>query len=336
MKASTLQPRQPGSTIDISVEGKQHGYLTLPCPSTRSAFGSMQIPVCVIRNGDGPVVALLAGARGDEYDGQISLHNLASSIQVEDISGCLIIVPMMNPLATGCHARLSAVDSKDLDECFPGSESGSPTEQIAAHLFNTLVKPADLIIEIQSGGSSTLFTSLAAVHIDTLNEPLQERAEHHMIAFGAPYSARLLPCQSGSLAASVQHVQKEFLAVRLGGGGGVNTQNMEIARTGCRNVLVQMGVLRQELTLRSTRMLEVTSEKNHVIAPCSGLLEICKDAGDDVYMGSPIARIIQPGSTGANAVTLKADRNGIIMARHHSGFIDQGDCVAIVADEVQR
>jgi len=281
-------------------------------------------------------VALLAGARGDEYDGQIALHNLASSIDVEDISGCLIIAPMMNPSAAGSHTRLSAVDGKDLDACFPGNESGSPTEQLAAHLFQALVEPATVVIELQSGGSTTLFTPLAAIHVDTQNAQLQERAEQHMIAFGAPYSARLLPCQSGSLAASVQQAQKEFLAVRLGGGGSVSVRNVEIARTGCRNVLVQIGVLNQELVLRSTRMLEVSSEKNHVIAPCSGRLEMCKDAGEDVYMGSPIAKIIQPYNTGAAAVILQSDRNGIMMARHHSGLIDQGDCVAIIADEVQR
>ena len=73
-----------------------------------------------------------------------------------------------------------------------------------------------------------------------------------------------------------------------------------------------------------------------MIAPCSGLLEVCKDAVDDVYMGSPVAKIIQPSSTGATPVILKANRNGIIMAQHHSGFIDHGECVAIGADEVQR
>lgn len=336
MKASFIEPRQASSTIDVSVEGKQHGHLTLPCPSMSSALGTMQIPVCVIRNGDGPVVTLLAGARGDEYDGQVALHNLASSVQVEDISGCLIIVPMMNPSAAVNHTRLSAVDGKDLGACFPGNESGSATEQIAAHLFNTVVQPADLVIELQSGGSTTHITPLAAIHFNTQNKPLQERAEQHMIAFGAPYSARLLPSHHGSLAASVQYAQKAFLCVRLGGGGSVTAKNLQIARIGCRNVLIQMGVLHHELTLRSTRMLEVTTEKNYMIAPCSGLLDMCKDAGDDVYMGSPVAKIITPGNTGVSPVILKADRNGIIMARHHSGYIEQGDCVAIVADEVQR
>lgn len=336
MKAPSPQARQAESTVDISVEGKQHGHLSVPCPSTRSALGTVQIPVCVIKNGDGPIITLLAGAHGDEYDGQIALHNLSRSIQADDINGCLIMVPTMNPCAADTHSRVSSVDGKDLDSCFPGNTSGSVSEQMAAHIFETLVAPADLTIELQSGGTTTLYTSLAAVHFDTDNADLQIRSEQHMIAFGAPYSARLLPSQIGSLAHSVQRLQKEFVAVRLGGGSCAYVNNVEIAQTGCCNILIQAGVLKRELTLRATRMLELTTEKNYLTAPCSGLLAMYKEVGDEIYTGSPIANIMQPGNTGAAAITLKANRNGILMARHYSGYISHGDCVAIVADEVQR
>ncbi len=336
MKAATLQMRCAGSTIDISVEGKQHGHLSLPCATARSALGTVQIPVCVIRNGEGPIVTLLAGARGDEFDGQIALHEFISTLKVEDIRGSLIIVPTMNPIAARERMRLSPVDYKNLDECFPGDETGSISEQMAALIFKTVVEPADLTIELQSGGRTSVITALAAVHFNEQNSALQKRNEEHMIAFGAPYSARLLPPHVGSLANAVNTLEKEFIAVQLGGGGSANTRSIEIAQTGCKNVLVQRGMLSNELILRSTRMLEVTSEKNYVTAPSTGLLEMCKDVGDEVYMGSPVAKIIEPGHTGTAAVVLKADRNGILMARHHGGHIEQGDCVAIVADEVQR
>lgn len=336
MKVSAQQARIAACTIDINVEGKQHGFLTLPCASARSAFGTVQIPVYVIRNGDGPTVTLLAGSRGDEFDGQVALHRLIETIQIEDISGCLIIAPNLNPLATSAQSRYTPVDGKDLDECFPGNEQGSITEQMAALIFHTIVEPASLVIEFQSGGASARFTSLAAVHFNTDNHALQQKNEEHMIAFGAPYSARLLQSNAGSLATTAQNKDLEFLAVRLGGGGSINAGCIDIANIGCRNVLVQTGVLKQDLVLRATRMLEVSTHKNYVIAPSAGLLEMCRDIGEDVYMGSPLAKIIQPGNTGTKPVVIKADRNGILMAHHHAGLIEQGDCVAIVADEVQR
>lgn len=336
MSISSQQARVADCTIDINVEGKQHGFLSLPCASERSAFGTVQIPVCVMRNGEGPTITLMAGAHGDEYDGQVTLHRLLETTKIEDISGCLIAVPNMNPLATCAQSRYTPVDGKDLDEAFPGDHDGSITEQMAALIYDTVVKPASLVIEIQSGGASARFTSLAAVHFNETNHELQKSAEQNMIAFGAPYSARLLPGHRGSLANAVQNDEKDFVAVRLGGGGSVSAHSIDIAHIGCRNVLVQAGALNQELVLRSTRMLEVSSHKNYVIAPHAGLLEMCKEVGDDVYMGSPLAKIIQHGNTGPDTVVIKADRNGILMSHHYRGLIEQGDCVAIVADEVQR
>jgi len=336
MKAATFKKRTASSTVDITVKGKQHGHLIVPCPSTRSALGTVQIPVCVIKNGEGPTVTLLAGARVDEYDGQIALQNLISTIQTDDINGCLIIAPTINPCAVHSHSAQTRIDNNDLGTCFPGNAIGSQSEQIAAHLFSTIIEPADIVVEIRSGGHSAVSAALACVHFNAEDAQQQQRSEDVMIAFGAPYSARLLPEHVGSLAAVMQAHKKAFISVCLGGGGSANSRNMEIAQTGCRNVLVQHSVLNTELVLRSTRMLEVTSDKNYLMAPSSGLLDLCKDAGDEVYMGSPIARIITPGCTGTLPTVLKADRNGILMTRHHSGRIEQGDCIAIIADEVQR
>ena len=91
MKASSTLSRTIERTIDIDVDGKQHGHFIVPCPTTTSAHGAAQIPVCVVRNGEGPVVSLLAGAHGDEYDGRIALHRLINAISPEDIKGTLII-----------------------------------------------------------------------------------------------------------------------------------------------------------------------------------------------------------------------------------------------------
>lgn len=336
MDNHTEQLNYADSTVDITVDGKQHGFLSLPCASAKSAFGTVQIPVCVIRNGDGPTVTLLAGSRGDEFDGQIALHRLIESLRIEDINGCLIIAPTMNPLAASAQSRYTPADGKDLDQCFPGSDSGSITEQMAAHLVKTIIEPASLVIEFQSGGASTCFASLAAVHFNTTNKALQKCTEQNMIAFGAPYSARLLPGHKGSLATTAQNTDKEFVAVRLGGGGSVSATCIEVAHIGCRNVLVHAGMLKQDLVLRATRMLEVESQKNFVMAPSTGLLEMCRNAGDEVYMGNPVARILESGKTGAKPLIITADRNGILMAHHHAGLIEQGNCVAIVADEVQR
>ena len=63
--------------IDYDKAGKQFGYLRVPNSNNDSAWGAIAIPIIVIKNGKGPTLLLTAGTHGDEYEGQIVLHDLA-------------------------------------------------------------------------------------------------------------------------------------------------------------------------------------------------------------------------------------------------------------------
>jgi N-alpha-acetyl-L-2,4-diaminobutyrate deacetylase len=58
--------------------------------------------------------------------------------------------------------------------------------------------------------------------------------------------------------------------------------------------------------------------------------------GNDVYRGDVLALIVDPTSTGGEPVAVRVPRNGVLTARHHRGLISAGDCLALIADEVQR
>ena len=63
-------------TVDVDQEGKQVGWLRLPHSVTRSAYGTLSIPIAVIRNGAGPQILLVSGNHGGEYEGQIVLTRM--------------------------------------------------------------------------------------------------------------------------------------------------------------------------------------------------------------------------------------------------------------------
>ena len=65
---STLRPSPIAPTVDFDRDGVQHGFLRLPYSRDDSAWGSVMIPICVIRNGHGPAALLTGGNHGD--DGQ--------------------------------------------------------------------------------------------------------------------------------------------------------------------------------------------------------------------------------------------------------------------------
>ena len=60
-----LRPSPITPTVDFDAEGVQHGFLRLPYSRDDSAWGSVMIPICVIRNGEGPTgLAALLNVNG--------------------------------------------------------------------------------------------------------------------------------------------------------------------------------------------------------------------------------------------------------------------------------
>ena len=65
-----------------------------------------------------------------------------------------------------------------------------------------------------------------------------------------------------------------------------------------------------------------------------GLIEFLADLGDQIVKDQPIARIFPVARTGIAPVTLRARRSGLFTARHFPGLVKPGDCVAVIAVEI--
>jgi len=59
-------------------DGKHNSVLRIPHSTNTSGWGSLLLPVIIIRNGDGPTVLFTGGNHGDEYEGPIALRKLAN------------------------------------------------------------------------------------------------------------------------------------------------------------------------------------------------------------------------------------------------------------------
>ena len=82
--------------VDFTAEGKQFGQLAVPQSTNSSGWAKYYIPIISIVNGDGPTAVLCGGNHGDEFEGPVTLLNLARCLTPEEVQGRLIIVPMLN------------------------------------------------------------------------------------------------------------------------------------------------------------------------------------------------------------------------------------------------
>jgi hypothetical protein len=89
-----------GCTIDFSRAGKQVGHLSLPKITNTAGWASTFVHVAQVANGDGPTVLVLAGNHGDEYEGQVAALRLLQELQPEQVSGRVIVIPVLSPAAS--------------------------------------------------------------------------------------------------------------------------------------------------------------------------------------------------------------------------------------------
>jgi N-alpha-acetyl-L-2,4-diaminobutyrate deacetylase len=318
-------------TVPFDVDGRHHGFLRLPCSRDVSAWGSIMIPITVIRNGEGPTALLTGANHGDEYEGPIALQSLAWDLAPEAIRGRVILVPYMNQPAFAAARRTSPLDGVNLNRCFPGAPDGTPTQKIADYFLHALVPLADVVLDFHSGGRTLDFIPFAAAHL--LEDAAQQAAcIAAMEAFNAPYSMTLREIDSvGMYDTAVEDSGKVFVSTELGGGGSATARSAGIAKRGARNLLIHAGILDAAPETGPSVRIDTTDGDCFHLAEAAGLYEPMVDLGEPVAHGQPLARIWSAERTGAAPVEIRARHEGLLAARHFPGLVALGDCAAVVA-----
>jgi len=328
MRANPISP-----TVPLDAEGVHHGHLRLPYSRDDSAWGSVMIPICVVRNGAGPTALLTGGNHGDEYEGPLALFDLARNLAAKDLSGTVIIVPAMNYPAFRAGTRTSPIDKGNMNRAFPGAPDGTVTQKIADFFQRELLPRADIVLDFHSGGKTLDFLPFCAGHI--LPDKQKEAQTFAAVeAFGAPFSMRMVEIDAvGMYDTAAEEMGKIFVTTELGGGGTARAETVRIARQGVANVLKHAGILREAVETSPTRWLDMP-EGCFSFAENDGMVETMVDLGEPVAAGSTVARIWPTARTGSDPVEIKARISGILIARHFPGLIQGGDCVAVIATQI--
>lgn len=322
------------ATIPLDQDGEHHGFLRLPYSRDDSAWGSVMIPITVIKNGAGPTALLTGANHGDEYEGPIALMELATSLKARDIEGRVIIVPAMNYPAFRAGTRTSPIDKGNMNRSFPGSPRGTVTEKIADYFTTVLLPEANVVLDFHSGGKTLDFVPFASAHL-LENEDQQAACVAAVEAFNAPYSMMLLEIDNaGMYDTTVEDQGKIFVTTELGGGGSSTATSNAIARKGVRNVLKHTGIMKGDLEVGPSTMLDMPDGDCFVFCQDDGLFEALKNLGDTVENGEVIARVWPVDRTGRLPIEYRARRSGILVSRHFPGLIKSGDCLAVVGVEV--
>ncbi len=320
--------------IDIDADGKQHGNLIIPWSRDASSWGSIPLPVTVIKNDDGPTVLFTGANHGDEYEGPIALTKLRAKLEASEIQGRVIIIPALNLPAFRAGKRTSPIDGGNMNRAFPGKADGTITEMIAHFVTTRFITKADIVVDIHAGGRSMNLLPMSIIH-DLPNAEQMAATLTALKAFGAPYGMILTELDArGMIDTVVEDMGKVFVSTELGGAATSSVETIEIAERGVMNILKHAGVVKGTPDIPSpSHLIHTPTGDAFIASQTDGLFEICAELGSHVNAGDLIARVHYLEDPERAPTLMTTKQSGLVVCRHVPGLITRGDCAAVIAED---
>jgi predicted deacylase len=160
---------------------KATGTIEVPAGSD----AALSIPVAVFHGAKpGPVLALVAGSHGTEYTSIIALVKLIGMLNPAEISGTVIIVPLINiPSFEQKVPHLNPVDRKSMNRWYPGKMDGTQTDRASFLITKQVVEQCDHLIDLHGGDLDESLRPYS-YWTKTGNEKQDQISREMVLAFG--------------------------------------------------------------------------------------------------------------------------------------------------------
>lgn len=328
------------STVDFSRSGSQHGHLCVPYSYNMGGWANLLMPISVIANGTGPTALVMAGNHGDEYPGQVAIMRLMRELQPEQVHGRVILIPGLTQPATKASTRLSPLDGKNFNRCFPGRPDGTVSEIVAHYLSSVLFPLSDIVVDIHTGGRSMDFSPCAHMHLVPAG-PQREAMLSGTEAWNSEFCFLYADIAgTGLLPVEAERQGKTVITTEMGGSENVTCAVHRLTQSGLVNALRQQGVLAGPVVSRAAagvgpaRWVQALDREDYRFAPESGCWESLIPLGSDVRAGQAVGQIHFLENPQRAPVPIVANSDGVLIGCRAPSLIAQGDCAACIAHDV--
>jgi predicted deacylase len=141
---------------------------------------------------DGPHLVHRALPRG-EYSSISAVVRFMNALDTNTLAGRITAVPIVSiPSFRARTAFVVPQDGKNLNRCFPGSYEGTFSDVLARHVFDELIAPSDVMLDLHGGDMVEALEPFALYD----ESPVEEQARALAIAFDLPYVVRSAPADA--------------------------------------------------------------------------------------------------------------------------------------------
>jgi uncharacterized protein len=252
----------------------------------------LEHPAFVARGeaGDGPKLSLIAGIHGCEYSSIAAVTRFMNELNPGELKGTITAVPVVSMESFRQRSPFVVpIDGKNLNRCFPGDFRGTYTDVLARSIYETLIEPADVLIDLHGGDQVEAlepFTTYDA-------SPLEYRAHEIAAAFNFPYvirSEREEGELSGLTTSAATAAGIPGVIAEAGGRGLLEEGATTMLVDGVRNALRVLGMLPGPPEPVPANQRQVGSFI-WLRAQYEGWWDWAVEAGDEVSGGQVLGRI---------------------------------------------
>lgn len=188
---------------------------------------------------DFPILGVTAAIHGNELNGISVIQRLFSEIDVKELNGVIVAIPVMNMPAFIRNKRRFN-DGVDLNHIMPGKENGSISQVYAFRLMDRIVKHFDYLLDLHTasqGRINSYYIRADMKHPVTRKMALMQNAQ--IIVHNPP--------SDGTMRGAAEELDIPAITLEVGNPNTFQKKLIKSGVEGIHNVLAYLGMTEDEI-----------------------------------------------------------------------------------------
>jgi predicted deacylase len=296
---------------------------------------SYSLPLTVINGAsDGPILTIISGQHGTEYVGIASATELIRKINPAELSGALLIVPVVNVAGFEQRTRLAFPieddfsGTRNLNRIWPGDPNGSLAHVSLYALFNEVVKKGRYLLDLHGGdiyenlNPCTMITKIGKPEIDSATLGLAEAIGYDYVIESTSWQNERGRSKSEAVLSGIASV-----VIEAGDQGKLDEKLVEKMVSGVMRALKHLKMIEGSVALKKD--YRVVYDMVKVKAKTGGLFHQSVLVGSIVKKGDKLGEIVS--IDGSRVENVLAVESGLLIESFCNPAVNTGETLAEVA-----
>ncbi len=302
--------QQPGKTVPFTLKDQAGAW------SVNAFVAAGQQP--------SPTLVVLGAVHGDEYEGPMTIARLLGALDLTQLVGTVVAIPVVNQLAYAAGTRQSPLDDGNLARLFPGDPAGSASARLADTIATQIIAGANALIDLHSAGVAYEMATVVGYYAS--GDAIGARSETLARAFGAPVLWHHAELAAGRTLSTAYSLGIPAIYTETAGGGAAPEPIIALFQAGIQRVMVALGQLPDSASEAPSSCIEWSGSGNTdqaVAATTTGLFRPFVRVEQVVAAGEILGEIC--GYDGALLEQITATQAGIVAMVRRVPRVAAGD-----------